>query len=352
MSYLRLVHCLPPETAHNLGLWVLERGFLPSAAPLASDVLKVRAYGLTFANPVGLAAGFDKNAVAVNGLFAQGFGFVEAGTVTPLPQPGNPKPRVFRLREDEAVINRLGFNNQGLGVYLENFKKIDKSRGIAGANIGKNKSSTDAVADYVTGLQAVYPYADYVTINISSPNTQGLRSLQNRKALEELLSALDATRGQCVQRFGVNIPLLLKIAPDLTEVEIEDIAEQVMHFGLDGIIITNTTISRPAALRSHHASESGGLSGKPLFDLSTETLKAFYMLTDGKIPLIGVGGVASAHDAYLKIRAGATLVQLYTALVYKGFGVVRDIQKGLIELLKRDGFSNVQQAVGADVRSP
>ncbi len=352
MSLMRLIRCLPPEAAHNFGLWALRRGLVPSAAPLESDVLKVKTLGLTFANPIGLAAGFDKNAVAVNALFGQGFGFVEAGTVTPLAQSGNSKPRIFRLTHDDAVINRLGFNNHGLGPYLKHFKQIDKNCGIAGANIGKNKTSTDAVADYVTGMQAVYPYADYITINISSPNTQGLRSLQQREALEQLLSALDKTHGECVQRYGMNVPVLLKVAPDLSEIEIEDIAEVVMAFGLDGMIVSNTTIGRPSSLRSHHAAETGGLSGKPLFQLATETLKAFYFHTEGKIPLIGVGGVSTAHDAYTKIRAGATLVQLYTALVYQGFGVVRQIQKGLVELLARDGFSHVQQAVGADVPLP
>jgi dihydroorotate dehydrogenase len=349
MSYIRLAHCLPPETAHNLGLWALRRGLLPGAPPLQSDRLKTNAFGLGFANPVGLAAGFDKNAVAVNGLFSQGFGFVEAGTVTPLPQPGNPGPRIFRLREDAAVINRLGFNNDGLAAYLRHLRQVDKSRGVVGANIGKNKASEDAVADYVTGLQAVYPYADYVTLNISSPNTQGLRALQQRDSLEQLLSAMDRARGVCVRRYGMSVPLLLKVAPDLNDQDIEDIAEISMQFGLDGIIVSNTTITRPASLRSEHASQAGGLSGKPLFELANDALKSFYTVTGGRIPLVGVGGVATAHDAYMKIRAGATLLQLYTALVYKGFGVVREIQTGLIELLARDGYRHVSEAVGADI---
>ena len=347
MALMPLVRCLPPETSHNLGLWALKNGLLPRASVLESELLQVKAFGLHFDNPIGLAAGFDKNAVAVNGLFSQGFGFVEAGTVTPLPQPGNPKPRIFRLSEDKAVINRLGFNNQGLDGFLENFKRVDKSKGVVGANIGKNKNAEDAVADYVTGLQALYPYADYITINVSSPNTQDLRALQQRDALEQLLSALDKTRGACIGRFGMNVPLLLKIAPDLNETEIEAIAETVLRYGIDGIIISNTTVSRPALI-SHNAVQTGGLSGKPLFSLSTETLKLCYAIIGDRIPLIGVGGVSSAQGAYTKIRAGASLVQLYTALVYQGFGVVRNIQVGLMELLKRDGFDNVQQAVGVD----
>ena len=350
MNLTPLVRCLPPETAHNFGLWALHRGLLPPAKRVVSELLSVNAFGLTFSNPVGLAAGFDKNASAVNGLLSQGFGFVEAGTVTPLPQAGNPKPRIFRLSEDRAVINRLGFNNLGLDVFLQNIQQADKSKGILGANIGKNKQSADAVADYVTGLQAVYPYADYVTINISSPNTQGLRDLQQRDALVPLLAALDKTRGEYLQRLGKSVPLLLKVAPDLSENEIEAIAETVLEYGIDGIIISNTTTSRPATLKSRHAHETGGLSGKPLLALSTETLTSFYTLTDGKIPLVGVGGIASAEDVYRKIRAGATLVQLYTALVYQGFGVVHKIQTGLIALLKRDGFENVQQAVGVDAQ--
>ena len=351
MIFMPLIHCLPPEVAHRLGLWALKCGALPAAAPVMRPELQMKVLGLSFANPVGLAAGFDKNAEAVNALFDQGFGFVEAGTVTPLPQPGNPRPRLFRLKQDAAVINRLGFNNRGLAVFLDNFRRIDKSKGIAGANIGKNKNATDAVADYVTGLQAVYPHADYVTINISSPNTQGLRALQQREALSELLSALDKARGECLARSGKSIPMLLKVAPDLTAAEREDVADMVLAHGIDGIVVSNTTIARPASLRSRHAHEAGGLSGRPLFAPSTEALRDFYRLTGGRLPLVGVGGIASAQDAYAKIRAGASLVQLYTGLVYQGFGLVRDIQAGLTELLKRDGFSQLHQAVGVDAVS-
>lgn len=342
-----LVHALSPETAHNLGLFALQNRLFPPASKANAPSLRCHVFGMDFPNPVGLSAGFDKNAVAINGLLAQGFGFVETGTVTPLPQGGNPRPRIFRLSEDEAVINRLGFNNGGLESYLEHFRRRNKSAGIAGANIGKNKNQPDAVADYVTGLQAVYPHADYITVNISSPNTQGLRDLQQRDALLQLLSALEQARKKCMERYGGKVPLLLKVAPDLQPQDMEDIVGAVLAHGFDGLIVSNTTIARPP-LKSAHANETGGLSGKPLFTPSTEVLKQFYRLVAGRIPLVGVGGIASAQDAYLKIRAGASLVQLYTALVYQGFGLVGEINRGLAELLARDGFASVADAVGVD----
>jgi dihydroorotate dehydrogenase len=349
--YLRpLLHLLPPEAAHNLGLFLLHYRLLPRAATPARLELETEVFGLRFSNPVGLAAGFDKNAVAVDGLLAQGFGFVETGTVTPRPQAGNAKPRIFRLVEDEAVINRLGFNNGGLFHYLQNFNRRSLHMGIAGANIGKNKDTDDASADYVAGLQAVYPYADYITVNISSPNTQGLRALQQKEALVSLLAALNTARNECQQSHNRRVPLLLKVAPDLEQQGREDIAEAVLAHGIDGIIVSNTTVSRPPTLRSTHCAEQGGLSGKPLFALSTDNLRQFYRLLGHKVPLIGVGGIASAQDAYEKIRAGASLVQLYTALVYQGFGVVRRICDGLPALLAKDGFSNIRQAVGTDVK--
>lgn len=342
------LHRLPPEVAHNLGLWVLRHGLLPSAPAEFFPSLEIQTLGMRFANPIGLAAGFDKNAIAMNALLGQGFGFIEAGTVTPEPQPGNPKPRIFRLREDAAIINRLGFNNNGLQPFVEHFKQRDKSKGIAGANIGRNKNSTDAVADYVKGLQAVYPYADYITVNISSPNTQGLRALQGREALTELLAALQLARRDCMKMHGGNVPLLLKIAPDLSDSEMEDVAEIVLAHGIDGVIVSNTTISRPSHLQSRYCGETGGLSGKPLLEFSTERLKHFYRLTGGKLPLIGVGGISNAQDAYMKIRSGATLVQCYTVLAYEGFSVVNDIRRGLEALLARDGLTHIQQAVGID----
>jgi len=342
-----LLHQLSPETAHNAGLCALKYGLLPAAAPLDDQSLHTEILGLHFSNPVGLAAGFDKNAVAIDALLAQGFGFVEAGTVTPKAQPGNPKPRIFRLPQDEAVINRLGFNNDGLENYVRNFSRHDKRKGIAGANIGKNKDSIDAVEDYVKGIEAVYTLADYITINISSPNTKGLRDLQKRDALDLLLKTLAKTRNDCAEKHKNRVPLLLKVAPDLDIREKEDIAGLVLAHGMDGMIVSNTTISRSDTLNSICKNEQGGLSGRPLFTLSSAALSDFYRLTKATIPLIGAGGISSAQEAYAKICSGASLVQLYTALVYRGFGVVREIQRGLSEYLKRDGLTQISQAVGS-----
>lgn len=340
------LHSLYPETAHEIGLFALRYNLLPTQKIPENPTLAQSILGMKFKTPIGLAAGFDKNAVAVNPLLKQGFGFVEAGTVTPLPQSGNPKPRVFRLSEDKAIINRLGFNNNGLECFIKHFSQHDKKLGIAGANIGKNKDSENAAEDYVRGLHAVYPYADYITINISSPNTKGLRDLQQRAALFELLSELTKARNAATLTHKKRVPLFLKIAPDINGEQREDIAETVLICGIDGLIISNTTISRPASLISKHRAENGGLSGAPLFPLSTLTLTEMYKLTGGKIPIIGVGGVSSAEDAYAKICAGASLVQLYSALVYQGFGLIRTITNELPKLLIRDGFSNIKEAIG------
>lgn len=336
---------LPAETAHNAAIKALKLNLIPSCRAVQHAALKTECFGLSFNNPVGMAAGFDKNAEAVDALHAQGFGFVEAGTVTPLPQPGNPKPRVFRLEEDEAVINRLGFNNQGLHAFVENLKSR-KSSGIVGANIGKNKDSLDAMYDYVASLEAVYAYADYITVNISSPNTVGLRDLQQKKALSDLMLAVGRKRDDLSKQHGIRKPVLYKIAPDLSAQDKEDIVEVALAHHIDGLIVTNTTITRPSSLSSSSANEKGGLSGKPLFELSTNTLREIYRLSGGKIPLIGVGGIASAEDAYVKIKAGASLVQLYTALVYQGFGLVSKINEGLIKLLQQDGYNTISEAVG------
>ncbi len=348
-TLLPLIHLLPPERAHALGLWALKYSLLPSARIAANPMLTQKLFGLEFSNPIGLAAGFDKNAEALEALHLQGFGFVEAGTVTPLPQEGNPQPRMFRLKKDTAVINRLGFNNRGLTPFVAALA-ARTGGGIVGANIGKNKNAEDAVGDYVGGLEAVYAHADYITINISSPNTQGLRAMQKREQLTQLLSSLMAAKKRQLAACGKNVPLLLKIAPDLDEPDLHDVAEVALALAMDGLIISNTTIKRPRTLQSGLHGEQGGLSGAPLFALSTEVLARMYKLTGGKIPLIGVGGVSSAEDAYKKIRAGASLVQLYTALVYQGFGVVRDIVEGLPALLERDGFKHISEAVGADGR--
>ncbi len=343
-----LLYRLSPETAHKLAVAALSARLLPPARVRRHVSLEVRALGKIFPSPIGLAAGFDKNAAAPDALLAQGFGFVETGTVTPKPQGGNPRPRIFRLVEDEAVINRLGFNNGGLDRFTANLARRNRNSGIVGANIGKNKDSGSAAHDYVQGLKSVYPYADYITVNISSPNTPGLRALQKKEALAELLQAICIARDACAREHRHRVPLLLKVAPDLGVQEMEDIAAVALDLALDGLIVSNTTIARPDSLRSEHRAETGGLSGRPLFAPSTEVLKQFYRLTGGKLLLVGAGGIASAEDAYAKIRAGATLVQLYTALVYQGFGLVTEIENGLAELLERDGFSHIGEAVGVD----
>ncbi|MGE3783803.1 MAG: quinone-dependent dihydroorotate dehydrogenase, partial [Alphaproteobacteria bacterium] len=272
--------------------------------------------------------------------------FVEAGTVTPLPQPGNPRPRVFRLEEDRALINRLGFNSGGLDPVVERLRARLGRGGIVGLNIGRNRDSADALSDYVESVRRGAAVADYLVVNISSPNTPGLRDLQAREALETLLRELVAAR-ETTQR---PTPLLVKIAPDLSEQQRADIAAVALSTGIDGIIVSNTTVARPPELRSPHAREAGGLSGPPLFGPSTEVLRDIYRLTRGELPLVGVGGVASADDAYAKIRAGASLVQLYTALVFDGPGLLGRVKTGLAELLRRDGFASVGDAVGADHR--
>lgn len=344
-----LLHALPPETAHEISLHALRYGLLPAQKNVINPILCQNIFGLEFKNPVGLAAGFDKNAVAINSLLMQGFGFVEAGTVTPLPQAGNPKPRIFRLPEDKAIINRLGFNNNGLEYFGKHFALRDKKLGIAGANIGKNKDTGNASEDYVRGLQATYPYADYITINISSPNTAGLRDLQQREALAELLSEVSEARNNEIKIHKKHVPLLLKIAPDIDGKECETIAETILLYGIDGLIVSNTTISRPISLTGIKRGENGGLSGAPLFALSTKILAEMYKLTGGKIPIIGVGGISSPEDAYAKICAGASLVQLYSTMVYQGFGVVNLINEKLPALLARDGFSHISEAVGTGI---
>ncbi len=340
-----LLFALEPERAHALAVWALANGLAGRARAAEPPSLAVRAFGRDFPNPVGLAAGFDKDARAMRGALALGFGFVEAGTVTPLPQPGNPRPRLFRLEEDEAVINRLGFNGRGLDSFAARMRA--RPAGIVGANVGRNKDTADEVADFETGVERLAPLADYVTVNISSPNTPGLRDLQRASALAALLDRLKAARA----RSGATTPLLVKVAPDLDEDERRAVAETVMAAGIDGLIVGNTTLDRPVTLRSRHATEAGGLSGAPLLARSNAVLADFYRLTGGRLLLVGCGGVASGADAYAKIRAGATLVQLYTALVFAGPGLVADIKRGLAACLARDGFATVAEAVGADHRA-
>lgn len=347
-----LLRKIPAEAAHHAALQAVAAGLVPGKRAIDHPALRMNIGGVTFRNPVGLAPGFDKNGEAAAALLGQGFGFVECGTVTPRAQPGNPKPRLFRLDEDEAVINRMGFNNDGLAVLRKHinaqYRELWRERrayGVLGINIGKNKSSQDAIADYLKMLEGVHDIADYVTLNISSPNTPGLRDLQASSELGRLLDAVCHRREQ----LAVVVPIWLKLAPDLTDDECAAIAETVVQYPINALIIGNTTVSRPDTLRSEHRGETGGLSGKPLMDLSTDRLRLFRGLLGDGMPLVGVGGIRSAEDAYTKIKAGATLVQLYTGLVYHGFGLVRDINVGLLDLLKRDGHASLAEVVGKDV---
>ncbi len=328
-----LLHALDAETAHGLTIRALST--LPAGAPAAPDPrLAVEAFGLRFPNPLGLAAGFDKNAEVPDAMLALGFGFTEVGTVTPKPQAGNPRPRLFRLAADGAVINRMGFNNEGHAAALRRLVARQARGGIVGVNIGANKDSSDRIGDYVQGIAAFAHLASYFTVNISSPNTPGLRGLQSRAELEQLLSRLNDERA----RQKIHPPMLLKIAPDLREDELEDIAAACSNGAVDGIIVSNTTLSRDG-LSSAHAKEQGGLSGLPLLALSTRQLARLHVLTGGRIPLVGVGGVHDGPSALSKIRAGASLVQLYSALVYQGPGLVTAILAHLAAEASRHGGS-------------
>jgi dihydroorotate dehydrogenase len=339
-----VLRLLDPERAHGFAVWALAMGFGPRAKGLDDSILAVRLWGLDFPNPVGLAAGFDKDAAAFDGALRLGFGFVETGTVTPRPQPGNPKPRLFRLPEDKAVINRYGFNSAGLEVSAARLQ--GRGTGIVGANIGRNKDSEDAEADYVAGARRLAPLSDYLVINVSSPNTPGLRALQDRAQLSDLISATrQAATDACG---GESRPLLVKIAPDLTDEDKRDIARAVQETNVDGLIISNTTITRPAGLRARDRQEAGGLSGVPLFPMTCRLVGEMYTLTQGKLPIIGVGGIASGADAYAMIRAGASLVQVYSALVFQGPGLVPRIKNELTVLLRADGYDSVADAVGVD----
>lgn len=338
-----LLRRLDPETAHRLAIKALKAGLAGRATAPDDRRLAVRAFGRDFPNPVGLAAGFDKNAEAMDALLGLGFGFVEVGGVTPRPQPGNPRPRVFRLPEDDAVINRMGFNNDGLEAVAARLKaRRTTGPGLLAVNLGKNKDTEDAASDYEKGATAFAPLADLLVINVSSPNTPGLRALQGKEPLVEIIRR---TRARC----GTT-PLLLKIAPDLTAEDEVDICAVARAEGLDGLVVSNTTLARPDRLRGAARRETGGLSGKPLFQPSTALLRRVYARTEGAIPLVGVGGIDCGADAYAKIRAGATLVQLYTALIYHGPGLVRRIKAELLACLDRDGFASVAEAVGADHR--
>lgn len=341
----RALRLLGPEEAHRLTLAALKVGLGPRARGPADPILATRLAGLELANPIGLAAGFDKNAQVPGALLAAGFGLVECGTTTPAPQAGNPRPRLFRLTADRAVINRLGFNNDGLEAFAGRLAARPNG-GVVGANIGANKDSPDRLADYTLGLTRLWGVADYFTLNISSPNTPGLRDLQQKSALADLLASVAATRS-ALTRAGGDHPIFLKVAPDLDDAAVGDIVEAAIRFTLDGLIVGNTTVARPAHLTGASRGESGGLSGAPLMEPSTRLLRAFHQAAGGRLALIGVGGIASGADAYAKIRAGASAVQLYTALTFAGPDLVIAIQRDLAALLRADGFASVAQAVGA-----
>ena len=339
----RALRLIDPEDAHSLTIAALKAGLGPRAGVSVDPSLAVEAGGLSLPHPVGLAPGFDKNAEVPAAMLAAGFGFVECGTVTPRAQAGNPRPRLFRLTEDRAVINRMGFNNAGLDAFAARLAARPRG-GVVGANIGANKDSEDRIADYVTGLKRLWGLASYFTINISSPNTPGLRALQTRSALEELLGRVaEARRELAATR---DYPLFLKVAPDLEDGEVAEIVEASVRFGLQAIVVGNTTLARPAGLRSPARAEAGGLSGAPLMAPSTAVLRRFHEAAHGRIDLVGVGGIASGADAYAKIRAGAKAVQLYSAMVFEGPGLVVRIRRELSERLRADGFARPGDAVG------
>lgn len=337
---LAALHCLDPERAHGLSLMALRLGLTPAPGPFTNPRLATELSGMRLPNPIGLAAGFDKNAQCLPALMRSGFGWLEVGAATPHPQPGNPKPRLFRLTEDRAAINRFGFNNHGMTAIGE--RLATRPQGVpVGLNLGANKTSTDRAADFSDVLAQCGPYVDFATVNVSSPNTEKLRDLQGAVALRGLLTGVMEIRNTLPNP----IPIFLKIAPDLTPDDLAQIAEVAVSAGLSGIIATNTTLARDG-LQSPHAAQTGGLSGAPLFEKSTRILARLSALTDGKIPLIGVGGISTADQAYAKIRAGASAVQLYTAMVYHGLRIATDIAKDLDALLQRDGYATLNDAVG------
>jgi dihydroorotate dehydrogenase len=342
-----LLHALDPEDAHGLAVKALKFAPLPRAAP-DDPRLAIRVFGLNFSNPVGIAAGFDKNAEAADALLRLGFGFVEVGTITPLPQPGNPRPRLFRLDADEGVINRLGFNSEGADAVLKRLAARADAGGIVGINVGANKDSADRVADYVRLIERFAPVASYVTVNISSPNTPGLRNMQQAKVLDDLLTRVVDARERVVARAGPT-PVLLKIAPDLSLGDLDDVVGIARSRRVDGMIVGNTTLARPPSLRdTKTAAEAGGLSGRPLFALGTRMLAETYVRVEGVFPLVGAGGIDSGATALAKIRAGASLVQVYSGLVFRGLRLVGEIKTALVEALEQGRQDNLGEFVGAD----
>ena len=337
---------LDPETTHDLAIKSLKFNYLPRKMFEVEDeqILNIELLGKNFPNPIGLAAGFDKSGEVYNSLLKFGFGFIEIGTVTPLKQFGNPKPRIFRLEDDSALINRLGFNNDGIEI-IKNRIKSEKKKGVVGINIGPNKNTKDQKNDFCIGLKNFFDIADYITVNISSPNTEGLRDFHDQEKLEDLLLALNKIKSEN----KINIPLLLKISPDIKDNQISEIAVSAIKNDISGIILTNTTNSNKDKLISDFKKEEGGLSGEPLQQISTNMIKKFYKQLNSKIPIIGVGGVNSGKSAYEKIIAGASLLQLYTGLVYKGPSIVKNIKKELIQILKVEGLNNIKDAIGKNL---
>ena len=340
-----LAFALDAERAHRLTIRALK--LLPAGLPAKADpALKIRVAGLEFPNPVGLAAGFDKDAEVFREMLGFGFGFVEIGTVTPLEQSGNPRPRLFRLAEDRAAINRLGFNNLGQAAALRRLRGRDRRNGIVGVNIGANKDSADRIADYAAGVRAMAGAADYLTVNVSSPNTPGLRALQDKGGLDKLLAAVVEARGTA-DTAGPRCPVFLKVAPDLEPAEVDGIAEAAIDHKIDGLVVANTTTGRPM-LRSKHRTQAGGLSGAPLKGLALARLRDFRRATGGELPLIAAGGIENGVDAFERILAGASLVQLYTALVYQGPGLAEEINRELRRLLALNGFASLTDAIGTE----
>ena len=340
---LRLLSNLDPEKAHNTAMRALKFGLIPKTQGFQAKSLELSVLGLKFKNPLGLAAGFDKNAEAIKPLMEFGFGFIEVGAVTPFAQIGNPKPRLFRLKEDSAIINRFGFNNDGMH---EVSKRLSRrpSNGIVGLNLGANKNSADRISDFATVFKTCSEFIDFATVNVSSPNTQNLRELQSDKELRKLLNVVIASQDS----LKTKVPVFLKIAPDLEQEELKNIALVAIDTKIDGIIATNTTISRNN-LKSSYQHEKGGLSGAPIFEMSTRVLAQLYSITEGKIPLIGVGGIFTGEQVFQKIQAGASLVQIYSALIYSGFSVTNKILRDLDISLRKNGFKNVEEAVGTGV---
>jgi dihydroorotate dehydrogenase len=344
---LPLLRWLDPEDAHRMAIQGLR--FLPPLKPRCDNAkLAVRAFGLNFPNPIGMAAGFDKSAEVPDALLRLGFGFVEIGSVTPKPQSGNPRPRLFRLERDEAVINRMGFNNDGADAVLRRLAARARHPGIVGVNVGANKDSADRVHDYVRLIETFAPVASYFTVNVSSPNTPGLRNLQQASSLDDLLARVIDARERVREQAG-DSPVLLKIAPDLSLGELDDVVHIARSRRVDGMIVANTTLARPSTLREQaRAKEQGGLSGRPLFRLSTRMVAETYVRVEGAFPLVGVGGIDSGGAALTKIRAGATLIQLYSSLVYKGLGLIESIKADLVSTLLRTGRDSLSEIVGAD----